>query len=175
AGAKVSGAPTAGQPAGETAEAQATGAATEVATIQSAPLSTVVEHTLDVSDNDASEVLMRHVALARDRPATSDDGSAAILAALNDLGVTVEDVTLADGSGLSRANAIPAGVVADVLATASSPDHPELRAVVTGLPVAGFTGTLTDRWGDAPGEGLVRAKTGTLTGASALAGVVETA
>ena len=53
-------------------------------------------------------------------------------------------------------------------------DHaPELRPVLSGLPVAGFTGSLEFRFADAPpaSRGRVRAKTGTLTGTSALAGV----
>ena len=60
-----------------------------------------------------------------------------------------------------------------MLRTASSDDRPELRSVVTGLPVAGFSGSLEDRFTtSAPaGRGRVRAKTGTLTGVSALAGV----
>jgi D-alanyl-D-alanine carboxypeptidase/D-alanyl-D-alanine-endopeptidase (penicillin-binding protein 4) len=60
---------------------------------------------------------------------------------------------------------------------AADPDHPDLRAVVTGLPVAGFTGSLTYRFGDeaADGRGVVRAKTGTLTGVHGLAGLVTDA
>ncbi|OEV09943.1 D-alanyl-D-alanine carboxypeptidase, partial [Streptomyces nanshensis] len=52
---------------------------------------------------------------------------------------------------------------------------PELRTVLTGLPVARFTGTLGSRYGGErgePGAGLVRAKTGTLTGVNTLAGTV---
>ena len=54
----------------------------------------------------------------------------------------------------------------------------ELRTVLSGMPVAGFSGTLDDRFetgtGSA-GRGVVRAKTGTLDGVNTLAGVVEDA
>ncbi len=64
-----------------------------------------------------------------------------------------------------------AGLLAELLALAAGPDHPELRPVLTGLPVAGFTGTLGDRYtATSPATGLIRAKTGTLTGVNSLAG-----
>ena len=56
-------------------------------------------------------------------------------------------------------------------APSADPAHPELRPILTGLPVAGFTGTLTTRY-ESGAAGLVRAKTGTLTGVNALAGTV---
>ena len=61
-----------------------------------------------------------------------------------------------------------------MLGLASSTDHPALRPVLTGLPVAGFVGSLQARFDDAPAgaRGRVRAKTGTLTGVSGLAGVI---
>jgi D-alanyl-D-alanine carboxypeptidase/D-alanyl-D-alanine-endopeptidase (penicillin-binding protein 4) len=52
--------------------------------------------------------------------------------------------------------------------------------VLSGLPVAGWSGTLADRF-QAPagtgraGVGVVRAKTGTLSGVNAMSGVVTTA
>jgi D-alanyl-D-alanine carboxypeptidase/D-alanyl-D-alanine-endopeptidase (penicillin-binding protein 4) len=78
-----------------------------------------------------------------------------------------------DGSGLSRQDRLAPATLTAVLRLAAGDDHPELRAVITGLPVAGFSGSLEQRFEDgAPeGRGRVRAKTGTLTGVSALAGV----
>ena len=51
-----------------------------------------------------------------------------------------------------------------------------MRPVLTGMPVAGFSGSLTFRFdsGDPAGLGDVRAKTGTLTGVHGLAGTVTT-
>jgi D-alanyl-D-alanine carboxypeptidase/D-alanyl-D-alanine-endopeptidase (penicillin-binding protein 4) len=83
-----------------------------------------------------------------------------------------------DGSGLSHDNRITPAALAKVVALAASPAHPELRTVLSGMPVAGFSGTLDDRFdaGTASaGRGVVRAKTGTLDGVNTLAGAVEDA
>jgi D-alanyl-D-alanine carboxypeptidase/D-alanyl-D-alanine-endopeptidase (penicillin-binding protein 4) len=87
-------------------------------------------------------------------------------------------MAMLDGSGLSRDDRIPARVLAAVLALDASPAHPRLRAVLSGLPIAGFTGTLDEngRYTTDPtlaGAGLVRAKTGSLTGVDTLAGIVR--
>jgi D-alanyl-D-alanine carboxypeptidase/D-alanyl-D-alanine-endopeptidase (penicillin-binding protein 4) len=97
------------------------------------------------------------------------------VAAVGELGVDLRGVRLYDGSGLSRANRIPALTLAQLLRAAGGAEHPELRPLLTGLPVAGFSGTLRERFVTAPasaGAGLVKGKTGTLTGVTALAGVV---
>jgi D-alanyl-D-alanine carboxypeptidase/D-alanyl-D-alanine-endopeptidase (penicillin-binding protein 4) len=62
-----------------------------------------------------------------------------------------------------------------VLQVASSAGRPGLRSVVTGLPVAAYDGSLADRFDRSPGRGWVHAKTGTLHGTSALAGLVTDA
>jgi D-alanyl-D-alanine carboxypeptidase/D-alanyl-D-alanine-endopeptidase (penicillin-binding protein 4) len=163
---------------GELARGKAPAKARELAAIASPPLADIVEHVMLVSDNDGAEVLARHVALAEKRPATFAGAGDAIKAVLARLGVAgVSRSKLYDGSGLSRDNRISADVLTQVLATAARPEFPDLRAVVTGLPVAGYTGSLDDRFtGDssAPGVGIVRAKTGTLNAVSSLAGVVTT-
>lgn len=64
-----------------------------------------------------------------------------------------------------------------MLVAAADPANPRLRPLLTGLPVAAFSGSLSDRFhddGSSDGAGVVRAKTGTLSGVSALAGVVTT-
>ena len=89
---------------------------------------------------------------------------------LSDLGVPLAGAVIRDGSGLSRHNRLRARTLVEVLRLAASDDHPDLRPVLTGLPVGGFTGSLAYRFADVPpaGVGRVRAKTGTLTGVSAL-------
>ena len=149
--------------------------ATEIATVDSAPLADIVEHVLAVSDNDGAEVLARHVARRAGMPATSEAIGPAIVRALTGLGIDVSGLTVFDGSGLARGSAVPPRVLTATLTAAASPAHPHLRPVLTGLPVAGFTGTLDDRFDSsaaADGVGVVRAKTGTLAGVASLAGIV---
>ncbi|MBW5257165.1 D-alanyl-D-alanine carboxypeptidase, partial [Streptomyces poriferorum] len=77
------------------------------------------------------------------------------------------------GSGLNRKDKVTAALLAGLLARAADQGHPELRPVLTGLPVAGFSGTLSDRYTTkSGGTGLIRAKTGTLTGVNSLSGTV---
>jgi D-alanyl-D-alanine carboxypeptidase/D-alanyl-D-alanine-endopeptidase (penicillin-binding protein 4) len=112
--------------------------------------------------------------------------SQAVLTVLQRHGFDVTGVTLVDGSGLSTSDAVPATLLTALLGTAATPDQPattdgvnqprtaELRPLLVGLPVAGGSGTLADRYHgpSAPGRGWVRAKTGTLTGVNSLAGTV---
>jgi D-alanyl-D-alanine carboxypeptidase/D-alanyl-D-alanine-endopeptidase (penicillin-binding protein 4) len=153
------------------------GAAT-LASVESATTAEQVEFMLTTSDNTLAEVLARRVALASGRPGTFDDASRAVVDEVAALGVDVSGTTLQGGSGLGRDTRLPARVVTDVLVLVADGDHPELGAVAAGLPVAGVSGTLFDRY-DTPDSiaaaGVVRAKTGTLTGVSSLAGYVRDA
>ncbi|MFB7274111.1 D-alanyl-D-alanine carboxypeptidase/D-alanyl-D-alanine-endopeptidase [Streptomyces sp. NPDC056244] len=139
----------------------------------SQPLSALVERTLTESDNDTAEALARQTAIALGMPASFDGGDRAVRAQLGKLGLPLTGARFADGSGLDRKDRASAALLTALLARAADPDHPELRPVLTGLPIARFTGTLRSRYADAaPAAGLVRAKTGTLTGVNTLAGTV---
>jgi D-alanyl-D-alanine carboxypeptidase/D-alanyl-D-alanine-endopeptidase (penicillin-binding protein 4) len=148
-----------------------------VATLDSPPLLHLVELMLRESDNVIADALARQVAVAKKQPATFAGAATAIRQTLAELGIDPAGDRLIDGSGLSRLNRVTTGLLSQVLAVAASPEHPELRGVLSGLPVAAYSGTLSGRFGGAAaiGAGTVRAKTGTLSGVSSLAGLVSTA
>lgn len=165
AGIQVTGAPVAGK---------APSGAAQVAVVHSATVGSIVEHTLEYSDNFAAEALGRQVAIAQRKPATFDGAAAAILAVDEALGVPTDGVRLYDASGLSHSDRIPVATLLAALRTSAAKES--LRGLLVGLPVAGFTGTLGPRFDASPaGMGRVRAKTGSLTGVRALAGVATTA
>jgi D-alanyl-D-alanine carboxypeptidase len=146
--------------------------------VQSPPISALVERLLTDSDNDIAEAMARQVAIKLGRPATFDGGAAAVHDTLARLGVAA-GIDTVDGSGLSPHNQItPSGLARLLALAASSAKHPELRTVMSGMPIAGFSGTLAHRYSAgtaAAGRGIVRAKTGTLNGVNTLAGVVDDA
>lgn len=146
-------------------------------TVHSAPVARLVEQALSQSDNLLAESLARHVALARGLPATFEGAAEAVTAALAEAGVDVTGVSLADGSGLSATNQVPVALLAELLTGAADGTLPGISAVLSGLPVAGYDGTLAERGDEDPGTapGAVRAKTGTLLGVHGLAGTVVTA
>ncbi|WP_329169155.1 D-alanyl-D-alanine carboxypeptidase/D-alanyl-D-alanine-endopeptidase [Streptomyces sp. NBC_01267] len=144
-----------------------------VARTYSAPLSALVERALTNSDNDIAEAVARQTALAAHEPASFDGAGRAVQDRLKKLGMPLDGAHFADGSGLNRHDKVTATLLATLLTRAGDPAHPELRPVLTGLPIAGFTGTLDQRYThSADATGLVRAKTGTLTGVNTLAGTV---
>ncbi len=155
--------------------AGATDRAKALASVQSPPLTAVVERMLTHSDNDIAEALARQTALGTGGKGSFAGGAAAVGAQVKKLGLPVEGAEFHDGSGLDRRDKLTARLLTSLLALAGSKDHPELRPVLTGLPVAGFTGTLSDRYESTDsraGTGFVRAKTGSLTGVNTLAGTV---
>lgn len=158
-----------------TRPARSVDGAAVLGTVESAPLAQIVQHVLETSDNEGAEVLFRQAAIAAGKPASFAGGTAAVKATLAANDVDGRGARIYDGSGLSRANLLPIATLVQVLHAAADPDQPQLRAVVTTVPVAGFSGSLDYRFVTAPaGLGRVRAKTGTLTGVHGLAGTVTT-
>ncbi|MCZ4498651.1 MAG: dacB [Marmoricola sp.] len=155
-------------------ELAAEAGAPTLASVSSAPVGEIVQQTLTVSDNNAAEVLARQVGVAAG-DASFAGSEKAVFAVLRGLGVRTAGSRAFDGSGLSRDNRLTPAMLTDVLRAAASGDHPRLREVITGLPVAGFTGSLANRFdeGAAAARGRVRAKTGTLTGVHGLAGIAS--
>lgn len=148
----------------------------EVARVESAPLAQVVEQVLAVSDNEGAEVLARHVALAAEETPSFAGAVRAVHDALAELGVDTSADRILDGSGLARGNRLDPETLTSLITVLAGAEHPDLRPALTGLPVAGFSGSLAFRFdeGDPAGEGSVRAKTGTLSRVSGLAGTVTT-
>ncbi|WP_345561218.1 D-alanyl-D-alanine carboxypeptidase/D-alanyl-D-alanine endopeptidase [Nonomuraea rosea] len=158
--------------------AKAPAGAAELGKVDSAPLYALVEHTLTRSDNDMAEALARHVAIKEGQEASFPGGSASVLAVLQRLGAA-QGIALSDGSGLSIRNRISPNALAKIIAMAGSPSYPDLHAIASGMPIAGFSGTLGNgrRFvaSDSKGQvGLVRAKTGTLNNINTLAGMATT-
>jgi serine-type D-Ala-D-Ala carboxypeptidase/endopeptidase (penicillin-binding protein 4) len=168
--------PTAGTGASAAPDALAPG--TPLGAVQSPPLVQVIDWMLQQSDNVIAEAMGRQVALAAGKPATFDGATDAIVAKLTELGLPGDEADLYDASGLSRHNGISPTLLTDVLTLAAGGRQPALASLFGGLPVAGWSGTLANRFatpsGDQVGRGVVRAKTGTLSGVNAMAGDLVT-
>ncbi|NKS80798.1 D-alanyl-D-alanine carboxypeptidase/D-alanyl-D-alanine-endopeptidase [Rhodococcus hoagii] len=148
--------------------------AAPVASVLSAPLRDRLGQMMRRSDNVLAETIAREVAVAKNSEASFAGATEAIGKTLYDAGFKTDGLTLHDGSGLSVDDRVPARLQADILTAAAGETKPQLRPMLDDLPVAGATGTLSDRYasGDRTGAGWVRAKTGTLSVASALTGYV---
>jgi D-alanyl-D-alanine carboxypeptidase/D-alanyl-D-alanine-endopeptidase (penicillin-binding protein 4) len=124
---------------GAHAQVTAPRGATVMASVQSPPLTQIVQWMLEESNNVIAENLARHVAIATGRPPTFSGAAAAVTAVLRRLGVSGV-LSLNDGSGLSPMNQISPATLVQLVRIAAS--RPQLRPVLTGLPVEGFSGTL---------------------------------
>ena len=144
----------------------------DVGTVLSAPLADQVAYMVHASDNTIAEVISRVLSINLGFAGTPDAAAYAVIQQLTALGVDTTGLTLHDGAGFSTRNRIPPRVLTEAMRQAAL--HEDTADVFEWLPVAGLSGTLTDRFISTPGAGVMRAKTGSLTGVTSLAGVVIT-
>lgn len=119
---------------------------------------------MNESDNVMAESIGREVAAALNRPQSFEGAVQAVLGQLRGAGVDTANATLLDSSGLSVDNRLTALTLDGVIAAAVGADQPQLRPLVDLLPIAGGSGTLSNRFLDTDAGrdavGLLRAKTG---------------
>ncbi len=143
--------------------------------VESATYAELVSDMLQESDNVIAECLARLVAVAEKGQASFTGAAAAVAKVLGTLGISTSGMR--DGSGLAAADRVTPAVLTGVLALIAGSSHENLRPIVAALPVAAWSGTLADRYLSGSGAdgaaGDARAKTGTLTGVSTLAGFVH--
>jgi serine-type D-Ala-D-Ala carboxypeptidase/endopeptidase (penicillin-binding protein 4) len=159
---------------GPVTQAAAAGGSATIAAVSSPPLAEIIAQMLTESNNVIAENLARQVAIATGHPASFSGGAAAETGVLRRLGVG--GISLVDGSGLSPQDQITPNTLVHLIRVAAAPSRPELRPVITGMPVAGFSGTLAPGGSvfndlGPPAKGVVRAKTGNLLSVVSLAGI----
>ncbi|CAA0081529.1 D-alanyl-D-alanine carboxypeptidase [Mycolicibacterium vanbaalenii] len=149
---------------------------TEIASVQSPPLMHRLRDMVNQSDNVMAESIGREVAAALNRPQSFDGAARAVIGTLEDAGINTTGARLFDSSGLSVDDRLTASTLDEVINVAAGDTEPTLRPLVDLLPIAGGSGTLSNRYLDTEegreAAGYLRAKTGSLTGTNSLAGIV---
>ncbi len=149
-----------------------------LASVQSQPMSVLLAQALLNSDNVLAEALARQVSITLGGAPSFTGAAQAVTIALQDLKFDTIGLTMVDGSGLSTIDRAPVSLITQVMYAAVSGKIPALRGLITGLPVAGVSGTLSaaeKRFTSAaakPGIGWVRAKTGKVQVTYAMVGYV---
>jgi D-alanyl-D-alanine carboxypeptidase/D-alanyl-D-alanine-endopeptidase (penicillin-binding protein 4) len=146
--------------------------AVPLATIESVPLQQVLRFMDHESDNFTAELLLKQLGVGFSNQGSSATGAAVIRRLLEEQGIPLAGVRIADGSGLSRFDRLTANTLVAML-RASWLDEELREILLSSLPVAGRSGTLDTRMRGTAAAGRVRAKTGTLNEASALSGYVR--
>lgn len=151
----------------------------EIASVQSPPLIERLRQMMNESDNVMAESIGREVAAHDDKPQSFDGAVQAVLGELDKAKIDTGNARLLDSSGLSVDDRLTAETLDGVVNAAAGNDEPKLRPLVDLLPIAGGSGTLSNRYLDTDAgraaAGYLRAKTGSLTGTNSLAGIVTDA
>lgn len=149
-----------------------------VAEHRSMPLKDLLVPFMKLSNNMHAEALVKEMGYVKSGRGTWSSGLDAVKGYLEKAGVDTGKLRQVDGSGLSRMNNYPADQLVRLLLAVR--DAPWYADWLDSLPVACdrdrfVGGTLRSRMCGTPAALNARAKTGSLTGASALSGYVEDA
>jgi len=142
-----------------------------LASVDSPRLSLIVHWMDRVSDNFTAEMLVKELGAVQSGHGTTAAGVGVVTGLLSAAGVPLAGVRLVDGSGLSLLDRLTPNALVALLSAMWTDDEVRLELLAS-LPVAGRTGTLHDRMRVGPATGVVHAKTGTTSNASALSGYV---
>lgn len=143
--------------------------ASRLASDSSAPLRELAKRFMKPSDNLYGECFLKTIGYQKGKVGTSAEGARLVRAWLQSRRLDTGGFHQADGSGLSRMNLVTSKLLLGLLA-----DQASEKAFYDALPIGGVDGTLRNRFKNTPAARNVRAKTGTLTGASSLSGYVRT-
>ena len=114
----------------------------EIASVASPPLDQIVGQMLTISNNETAELLTRELGVER-ADGTTAAGTRVIPEVLRRLGVPTAGVALVDGSGLAPADRVTCAALMGVVALGS---QSTFAGIINGLPVAGQSGTLAERF-----------------------------
>jgi D-alanyl-D-alanine carboxypeptidase/D-alanyl-D-alanine-endopeptidase (penicillin-binding protein 4) len=150
---------------GQGAAAETVPFTNEIASVQSQPLSAVIDEMLLTSDDNTAEMLVKEIGLETSGSGSTGAGIEGIVTQLLTWDVSIDGMLLADGSGLSRDDRVTCDTLLGILQ-----HHEPTDALGAALPVAAVSGTLAGFFGGSPVDGRLQAKTGTLTDVKSLAG-----
>lgn len=160
---------------GDTTRGATPNGAKVVTTRQSIPLSQIATPYLKLSNNMIAEILVKAIGRKVTGHGSWTAGLPVMAKYLKSLGVDTSQVQQTDGSGLGRTNHTTVKQLSTVLKAAQSKSW--FPVFYNAIPIAGqpdelVGGTLRHRMAGTPAAGNVHAKTGTLTGVTALSGYV---
>ena len=149
--------------------------ARSVAKHLSPPLADILKLMNKPSDNWIAELLFKTVgAEVMGEPGTWTKGREAVTEFLTETVGEMPVHRFVDGSGLSRYNLLNVELLTQLLVYMYH-NFELMPEYLASLPIAGVDGTLSNRMQGVYAEKVLRAKTGTLSGVSALAGYTVTA
>ena len=146
---------------------------TRILTSESPELEEMLGYAVAWSDNTLSERIARIASVAAGNTFDQAGVADTFSSALAELGIESSKMIVKDASGLSKENRVTANLVGQLLVKIKADER--FVPLINGFPVSGISGTLRNRFTETAPDavGLVKAKTGTLSNTTNLAGYVE--